>query len=344
VLLAALVLPTIAALSRPALAEDVKKIGIIGLDTSHVVAFTTALNTPPKKAKDAAEQAEIDALQGFRVTAAYPKGSPDIKSSIERVPEYTEKLKGMGVEIVGSIEELASKVDYVLLETNDGRPHAEQVLPVLKAHKPVFIDKPIAGSLVDALRIFEAAEHYKTPVFSSSSLRFAPGAQRIRNGDLKVGKVLGAAAYSPCSLEATHPDFYWYGIHGVETLFTVMGPGVETVTRVSTKDTDVAVGVWNDGRVGSFRGTRSGKHGYGGYVLGEKGDSEIGSFGGYRPLLVQVVGFFKSGKPPVDARETIEIYAFMSAADESKAKGGCPVNVKDVLSKAQAEAKAKPLR
>lgn len=332
----ALLALVITAFSAPLLAQEIKKIGIIGLDTSHVIAFTTILNAP-KTAEDKKDFA------GFRVVAAYPKGSPDIEGSVKRVPEYTEKVKALGVQIVDSIEDLARKVDFVLLETNDGRPHAVQALPILKAGKPMFIDKPIAGSLTDVIRIYEAADHFNVKIFTSSSLRFTEGAQAIRAG--KNGKVLGADCYSPASLESTHPDFFWYGIHGVESLFTVMGPGIKSVTRVTTPDTDVAVGVWNDGRIGAFRGTRAGKHGYGGAVYTDKqGAVQIGPFGGYRPLLVRIIDFFRTGEPPVDKAESIDIYTFMEAADESKRQGGKPVSAQDVLAKARAEAAENPLR
>lgn len=304
--------------------------GIIGLDTSHAPAFTGALNAKMPKPE----------LAGCPVVAAYPKGSPDIASSTVRVPEYTAKLKELGVEIVDSIEDLLTKVDVVFLETNDGRPHFDQVLPVLKARKPVFIDKPVAGSLADAVAIYEAAKKYNTPVFSSSSLRFAAGAQALRNG--KIGKILGCDAYSPCSLEATHPDLFWYGIHGVESLFTVMGPGCESVSRVTTPDFDVAVGKWKDGRIGTFRGIRSkAGSGYGGTAFGEKGIEQIGTFGGYDPLVVEAVKFFRTGVPPVTPEETLDIYAFMEAADESKRQGGAPVTLQSVFDKARAAAAEK---
>ena len=303
------------------------RVGIIGLDTSHAVAFTQVLNNPEAR----------ENVAGCRVVAAYPQGSRDIKSSTERVPEYTLKVKELGVEIVDSIEELLTRVDVVLLESNDGRPHLEQVLPVLKAGKPVFIDKPIAGSLVDAVAIFEMARHYEVPIFSASSLRYTAGAQAIRAG--KIGEVKGCDTYSPCSLEATHPDLFWYGIHGVETLFTVMGTGCESVTRVSTPGIDLATGVWQGGRVGTFRGIRTpeggGVAGYGGTVFGTKGIEQIGSYAGYEPLVIEIVGFFRTGKPPVAEKETLEIYAFMEAADESKRQGGKPVTLESVLAKAR---------
>lgn len=318
-----------AGLTQAQAAADVKplRVGIIGLDTSHAIAFTQMLNDP-KVAED---------LAGCRVVAAYPKGSPDIKSSTERVPKYTEQVKEMGVEIVESIDELLQKVDVVLLETNDGRPHFEQVLPVLKAGKTVFVDKPVAGSLTDAVAIYEAARHYKVPVFSSSSLRYTPSLLEIRDG--KFGAVKGCDTYGTCPLEATHPDLFWYGIHGVESLFTVMGTGCDTVTRISTPGFDLVSASWKGGRVGSFRGIRTpeggGKADYGGTVFCADGIVPIGKSAGYRPLLVDIIRFFRTGKAPVAEQETLEIYAFMEAADESKRQGGKPVTIESVMAKAR---------
>lgn len=298
------------------------RVGIIGLDTSHSVAFTKSLN-----AADV-----LPELKGYKVVAAYPKGSADIESSVKRIPGYTEEVKKLGVEIVNSIPDLLKKVDVVLLETNDGRPHLEQALMVLKAGKPMFIDKPVAASLKDAVAIYEAAKKYKVPVFSSSSLRYMDSVQEVVNG--KIGKVLGADTFSPATLEKTHPDLFWYGIHGVEILFAVMGTGCREVTRISTEDTDVVVGTWKDGRIGSFRGTRSGKHDYGGTVYGENGNLSLGPFKGYDDLLVEIIRFFKTGKAPVTPEETLEIYAFMEAADESKRNNGKPVTLETVMKKA----------
>ena len=303
--------------------------GIIGLDTSHAIAFTGVLN-------DANAQPDV---AGCRVVAAYPKGSPDIPSATSRVAEYTEKIKAMDVVIVDSIPALLEKVDVVLLETVDGRPHLAQALPVIKAGKPLFIDKPMAGSLADAVAIVEAAKRAGVPMFSASSLRYTKGAQAIRGGS--IGQVVGCDAFSPCPLEQTHPDLFWYGIHGVETLYTVMGTGCQSVTRISTPGTDVVVGVWESGRIGTFRGIRAGQRGYGGTAYGTKGIQPIGTFGGYRPLVVQIVRFFRTRKVPVDPAETLELFAFMEAADQSKRQGGAAVTLESVLQKARAEAEAK---
>lgn len=317
-----------AVLSEHATAQEDKplRIGIIGLDTSHAIAFTREFNKEP-----ASEE-----MRNCRVVAAYPQGSLDIPSSVERVPKYTEDIKALGVEIVDSIDELLKRVDCVLLETNDGRRHLEQALPVFKAGKPVFIDKPIAADLADAIAITRAAEHYKVPMFSASSLRYTDGAQAIRNGSL--GRVMGCDAYSPASLEKTHGDLFWYGIHGVETLFTCMGTGVQTVSRMTSDDMDVVVGMWDEGRIGTFRGLRGGAKGYGGTAFGSEKIGQIGTYGGYRPLVLEIAKFFRTGEVPIDPKETIEICAFMEAADESKRRDGAPVSIAEVMKKAEAEA------
>lgn len=292
-----------------------KRVGIIGLDTSHATAFTKSLNGENPDPR----------FKGYKVVAAVAQGSKDIPSSIERVPKYIEEVKKYGVEIVKDINALLKKVDVVLLESNDGRVHLEQAIPVIKAKKTLFIDKPIAASYKDAKQIFDLAKQNNVPVFSTSSLRFMDKVKEVKGGS--VGKVLGADTFSPAALEPNHPDFFWYGIHGIEILFALMGTGCESVTRVHTEGTDVVVGKWKDGRIGTFRGLRVGKHDYGGTVFGEKGNTTLGQFKGYDSLLLEIIAFFETGNPPVSAEETLEICAFIEAADESKRQQGKPVSL-----------------
>jgi hypothetical protein len=310
-------MPVLAAEKTP-----VFRVGIVGLDTSHVVEFTKLLHDPAKN-------------YGCKVVAGYPGGSQDIESSASRVKGYTDTLRDKyGVEIVDSIETLCQKVDGVLLESVDGRPHLAQVKPVIAAKKPVFIDKPMAGSLADAIEIFRLAKESNVPCWSSSSLRFDPSIVAVKN-NAKVGPILGCEAFSPCHLEPHHPDLYWYGIHGVEILFTVMGPGCQSVQRAQTQNHEVVVGVWKDGRIGTYRGLKAGKEDYGVLVYGAKGIERSGNFAGYDGLVKEIVQFFKTGKAPVSPEETIELLAFMTAADESKAKNGARVELATVLEEAR---------
>jgi len=297
------------------IASDMK-LGLIGLDTSHVVAFTKILNDPKAKGH----------VEGAKVVAAFKGGSDDIPSSYQRVDKFTKTLTDQyGVKLYCTIPELCENVDAILLESVDGRPHLEQARQVIEAGKILYIDKPLAGSFEDAVEIFRLARKHKVPVFSSSSLRWGKNSQAVRNGS--IGDVTYCETHSPCSLEPHHPDLFWYGIHGVESLFTVMGTGCKTVKRGKTEDGKIKVtGTWEGGRTGIFR---EGK-GYGGHAKGTKGESDVGSYDGYAPMVADIVKFFQTRKPPVSARETLEIYAFMEAADESKRQGGKEVPLPEI--------------
>jgi predicted dehydrogenase len=293
------------------------RVGIIGLDTSHATEFTRMFN----------DASDPNHVPGVRVVAAFKGGSPDIKESWDRVEKYTAELHDKWkVQIVDSIPTLCSMVDAILLESVDGRTHLEQVKPVLAAHKPVFIDKPLAANLKDAREIARLADQAGVPWFSSSSLRYWAETQRLKNAP-EAGGTVGASVYGPSPLEPHHTDLTWYGIHAVEILYAIMGPGCETVTRVNTEDTDVVVGKWKDGRIGEMRGIRKGPYEFGITLFGAKAVLHSGPqpTNYYQPLLVEIAQFFRTHKSPIDPKETLEMFAFMEAADMSKAKGGAPV-------------------
>lgn len=307
-------------------ADDVFKLGIIGTTTSHVPAFVKTINDP--------NAAEV--FQDFQIVGAFPGGVPDNPDSWDRVEQYARDCEDAGLTIYDSIEELVQNVDGILLESVDGRVHLEQCKPVVAAKKPLFIDKPLGGSLRDVLDIFALCEENDVPVFSASSLRYVKAYQEMRDAS-PIGEIYGADATSPAPLNPRHPSLYWYGIHGVESLFTVLGPDCVSVSRTGTTTTDVAVGVWDGKRMGTFRGIRKGAAPYSCRVFGEKEMREVGDYEGYEPLLVEICKFFKTGVSPVDKEETINIYAFMTAADMSRRQKGASVKLEDAIEEAQNE-------
>jgi predicted dehydrogenase len=313
-------------LPSPGRAEDEVKIirlGMIGLDTSHVIAFTSYLNNPKNKT-------------GCKVVAGFPGGSPGFKASADRVEGYTKQLREQhGLEILDTIEELCKKVDGILLESVDGRPHLEQARIVIKAGKPLFVDKPVAGDLADVIELFRLAKEHNVPCWSSSAMRFGKEVAGARNNE-QLGNIVACDVFGSSSWAEHHPSLYLYGIHAVEPLFTVMGTGCETVRRIKTDRGDMVVGVWKDGRIGTFRDLRGGKTDFKTIIYGSEG-MVTGTSSSYGPLLVEIDKFFQTGKPPVPAEETIEIYAFMSAADESAAQGGTTVSIAETIKNAQSQ-------
>lgn len=327
-------------MSHETISDAVLNVGLIGLDTSHGVAFTQILN----------DQSNANHVPGLRVVAAVKQFSPDIEASASRVDGYVVAMRErFGIEIVASIEELCRQVDAVMIVSLDGRAHLEQARRVIAAGKPVFIDKPMAASLRDVMEILRLAREASVPVFSASAYRFYPSVLAMKKAE--IGEVRSVISYGPAYLEPHHPDLFFYGIHGVEGLFTVMGRGCESVTRAHTTDGDVVTGAWSGGRLGVFHGLRTDAIPHKIIVFGSKGfveqeprDHPLSRFGAleqvgsgpdadnYGALLRAVVEFFRSGVAPVPAEETVEMFAFMEAADESKRRGGVPVRLSEVMS------------
>lgn len=319
------------------------KIGVIGLDTSHCVAFTKLLNIPDAPGH----------VPGGRVVAAVKTFSPDMPASAERVDGFAATMvEELGVPLVPSIDELCGMVDAVLIESLDGRAHLEQARRVFAAKKPVFIDKPIGGTLREVMEIFRLAEEAGVAMFSSSAYRFYESLVAVQRAD--VGEVRAAISYGPAYLDPHHPDLFFYGIHPLEALYAVLGCGCESVVRSHTADSDVVTGTWSGGRLGVLHGLRTKAIPHKVTVFGTTGfaeqkptDDQFNIFGSlaatklaggdsYVSLLRQIMEFFRSGVPPMSAEETIEMFAFMEAADESKRRGGAPVRLFEVIEMARA--------
>jgi hypothetical protein len=292
------------------------RLGIIGSDTSHVIAFTKNLNDPASK----------DHVAGARVVAFYKSGSKDIPESWGRVDKFADQLVNeLHIEQAPDIATLCKKVDGILLESNDGRVHLAQAKQVIAAGKPMFIDKPLAATLEDAREIERLAKAANVKWFSSSSLRFGtvPAA-------MKFDDTLGVITWGPGPLEAHHHlELGWYAIHPIEMLYAIMGPGCEEVTRVSGANADEITCRWKNGKIGTVRALRPYGE-YGAVVFRPKSVERTPAKveAGYAPLLTEIVKFFETGVPPVSNAETLEIFAYMDAAQRSKEAGGKPMTLR----------------
>ncbi|MDF2659559.1 MAG: oxidoreductase [Paenibacillus sp.] len=292
------------------------KLGLIGLDTSHVVVFSELLNRTEHPYH----------IPGGSISVAYPGGSPDMHISISRVEGYTNELREkFGVTIADSPEAVAEQCDAVLLTSVDGRAHLEQFRHIAPYGKPTFIDKPFATSSADAREIIRLAERYRIPMMSSSSLRFAAGLKDALDAATpEEGALLGADCIGPATLEPLMPGLFCYGIHAVEMLYTIMGPGCSRVTTRSNADYDLAVGEWGDGRIGTVRGNRKGYY-FAAVIHREKGARYADVSAHPKPyfagLLEAIVEMFHTGVPTIQAKESLEIVRFIEASNESAETG-----------------------
>jgi predicted dehydrogenase len=291
------------------------KLGIIGTDSSHSVEFTRILN----------DANDPEHVAGAKIVAAWEGGSADVKESASRRDKYAADLRTKwNITLYPDIPSLLKQVDAVLIESVDGRPHLEEAKQVFAAKKPVFIDKPLSDSLDDARTIARLAKQAGVPWFSASSLRYADWVQQLKQTHND-----GVFAWGPGPQEDHQRlDLSWYAIHPIEILYTLMGPGCQEVMRVSTSDAEVITGRWKDGRLGTVRAVRPYSD-YGAVVFRGKStvQSPSGSKFSYRLLVQQIVTFFQTGNPPVANDETLEEFAFMDAAQKSKAEDGKPVRL-----------------
>ncbi|MEW9082119.1 Gfo/Idh/MocA family protein [Caldanaerobacter subterraneus] len=288
------------------------KIGIIGLDSSHAVEFTELLNNDHNPYH----------VKGGKVVIAYPGGSKDFELSISRVGEYTKILKEKyGVQIVDSPEEVAENSDGILIESVDGRVHFEQFSKIVSYKKPVFIDKPISLSSEETSKMFEIAEKYGIPLMSSSALRYAEGLCKTLSS-INKEDIIGVDVYGPMPLQPTQPGFFWYGIHMVEILFTILGRNFKFVKAINNDDHDLVIGVWEDGRIGTVRGNRKGNNNFGALIHLQKYTKfvDINAFPKpyYASILEKIMEMFVKGMAPIEPDETKQIIRFIEIANQCR--------------------------
>jgi predicted dehydrogenase len=294
------------------------RIGLVDFDTSHVQAFTQRLNH--------IDSGEKDWVDGARVVA----GCPGVSEMMpERIPGYREKLIGYGIEMVERPEDLIGKVDAVLVESQQGNKHLAHAKLFMEAGLPVFVDKPFAETVEQADAMIALAKKHGLPLMSCSALRYDPTITEALARQETLGKLLSADAWTSASLHEGNPGMLHYAIHGVEMIYTLMGPGCQSVSMSFTDKGEVAAGTWANGHVGTVRGLRDGSGGNGMVAHYEKGHAAFFVEGAafYREMLKAIVHMFETGEAPIPYDEMGEIVAFISAAEASRQAGGLPVAV-----------------
>ncbi|MHA1684403.1 MAG: Gfo/Idh/MocA family oxidoreductase [Promethearchaeota archaeon] len=287
--------------------ENLLKLGMVGLDTSHVPGFM----------QDIQKNKKLNA----KVLFGYPGGSDLTSVSRDRVMKFTMRAGQLGADIIEDLDVIAEKSDGIILTSCDGRQHLEQMKVLAKHGKPIFVDKPFSCSLVDAKAIIKLSEKYKTPLFSASSLRYAKGIYEFGKGK----KIQAAEAYGPVKILDDYPGWFWYGVHSAEILFELLGPGVKDVEVVASENVDIVTSNWNHGRKGICFGYRYEKFNRWGARLWTRTgmeDTVALKKPSFSELMVpHIIKFLRDGVSPVDTRTMVEIMAYLEAVNEAKETG-----------------------
>ena len=289
------------------------RVGVVGLD-GHGPVFINQINGPDPN------------LPGARVTTAMP--IPSAMISQDELAQNIKKTQQLGVEIVEDPAQLAEVVDGILILHDDGSQHLELTALFVGANKPIFVDKPLEVTVETAKALVDLCKREKCPLFSASSLRFSEEMQKCL-ANTEAGKIRSAMTYSPFTPKPSMPGWIYYGVHAVEPLFTLMGSGCTEVRCVNSDEGPIAVGVWQDGRLGIAKGTIGGMPSFGVTAWRDKATTSatVDASKIYPALLKEIKRFIETGKAPVAPEESIEGIAFMVAANESMAQNGKPVEV-----------------
>lgn len=294
------------------------RLGIVDFDSSHSIEFTRRFNHVGLSADQY--------VDGARVVAGWPGTS---EMAPERIEYFAPQVAACGVELVDSPAALLGKIDGVLILSLCGSAHLGRVRPFLEAGVPSFVDKPFACGADDAEEMLRLSARTGTPLFHASALRFAEEVASLKSEASRHGTLQGLMSYGPAWRVDANPGLLHYGIHAVEVLYALLGPGCESVVAVHTDVADLVSGRWRDGRLGTVRGGRAGATAYGVLAFCEQGviRKHVSTVYAYRNLCRTIVDFFTTRIAPVSHAEILEVTQFVLAALESERRGGGPVQL-----------------
>lgn len=292
------------------------RLGIVDFDSSHSIEFTRRFNHVGVSPEHFVE--------GARVVAGWPGTS---EMAPQRIPGFREQVAAAGVELVDAPESLIGRVDAVLILSLCGAAHLGRVRPFLEAGVPAYVDKPFACSIADADAIIDLAESTGTLLLHGSALRFSSDVLSLKSQLAAGRRLLGLVSFGPAKRDPGNPGLLHYGIHALEVLYALMGPGCEMVAATYTDGADIVTGRWRDGRVATLRGSRRGATAYG--VLAFCDDAvlhrPVSTYDSYTNCCRSMVAAFEQRRPLVPYDEIREVTRFALTALQSEQQHGAPI-------------------
>ena len=293
------------------------RIGAIGIDCSHLPEFTrriTALNESGQTR--------------CRVTRLWTDGRHDVPA--ERARKWQGMAEEIGVRPASSMDELLGDVDGVMVLAVNGHRHLELSLPALERGLPTYIDKPLTCDLSQARQILDVSRRRNGRCYSASSLRFAPEVTDLPRADL--GRLAAIDAFGPGQISPAMQGLFYYGVHTIEMVDAIWGPGVTRISAITLPDRDLADLEYHDGRYARLRMDRKGSYDFGATVHGEKRvhQLKVDFADVYNRLVLGMTLFFEGGDAPVALRDSVENVAVMEAGNASMKQEGAWVDVEQV--------------
>jgi predicted dehydrogenase len=288
---------------------DRLKVAMIGLDTSHSIQFSKRLNDPDCEPKFKVEGLKVVSCMRFKTPF----------QSKEGLDERQKQLEDWGIKVTEDFDECIADCDAIMLEINDPQYHLEYFEKVANLGKPIFLDKPMADTYKSGKAIYDLAKKNNTKVFSSSSLRFV---EAVLEAKKEISEPEFVSTYGALGIASSGSSVVWYGVHTMEMLQKLMGPGAISVKAAKDAKGVVSIVKYKNGQRGIVE-SNTGSSIYGGMVR-TKGKAHLFSVDmgmAYTLQLSEIAKFFKGGKPPVSFEDTLEVMDLLDTAQRSLDSG-----------------------
>ena len=229
--------------------------------------------------------------------------------------------------VVGKPEDMIGEVDAVIVATDIGSEHVERCRSFIEADIPVFIDKPMVDNAED-LATFNGWVAQGKPLMSSSSMRytkeFLPYRISTNNlGDLRFGSI------------TTSKQWETYGIHALEAIYPIFGPGFISARNTGTKERNVVHYTHSCGADVIVVASMDMHGGFGLLTLaGTAGSDQLvikDSFYAFRMQLVSFIEYLQTGIRPFPYSETEELMRMVIAGIQSRENGGSEILLGEIL-------------
>jgi len=219
--------------------------------------------------------------------------------------------KKFNVEQLGSMEELVEKSDYIIVLTPDHTEHKERLSRIpLMSGKPVYVDKTFSPDLKTGVGMFELAAQFRTPMFSSSALRFTKELAGYPDNQVNRQTLEFLATLGPGTFEN-------YSIHQLEMIVLLMGPGATRVKSLSSKHGRVLVAEFPDGRKASMTQIQAAPFQLSLQLKDGKGVFIPECSDIFTRMIHAMLDFFETGQPPAPKAETLAIMALIEAGHKA---------------------------
>ncbi len=228
--------------------------------------------------------------------------------------------------VVERPEDVIGQVDAVIIPTDKGYEHVERCRPFVEAGLPVFVDKPLTDNEPDLRQFIKWVQEGKR-IMSSSCMRYAKEYAPYRASTHELGEMHFATITTPKSWER-------YGIHALEGIYPILGPGFVSVRNTGSADRNI---VHLKHRCGADVVIAAIQDMYGAFGVlslnGTKGHITVDfkdTFYAFKAQLQAYIDYLRTGKRPFSFSETVALMKIIIAGIRSRDEQGREVFLTEI--------------